>query len=85
MIRKYLFIPTSVTSSINFVEVIQNSIEELKLSTDGQSTYVSYISGSRPSIYSSEYNEYNLEQAYQELRNPNWNLGPEIDILHLDL
>jgi hypothetical protein len=40
--RRYLVIPTSVTSSINFNQVLETSIDTLRLSTDGTKTFVKY-------------------------------------------
>lgn len=40
--RRYLIIPTSVTSSINFDEVYETSIETLRLSVDDTETFVKY-------------------------------------------
>lgn len=40
--RRYLVIPTSVTSSINFNEVLETSIDTLRLSNDGTKTFVKY-------------------------------------------
>jgi hypothetical protein len=40
--RRWLVIPTSITSSINFAEVEETSIETLRLSVDGTETFVKY-------------------------------------------
>lgn len=83
--RKYLIIPLSISSSINFEEVNQYNVTELVSSADGVNTFVSYDSGSRPSIYSEQYTELDLEDAYIEFSTERWNLGPSIQILHLDI
>jgi len=70
--RKYLIIPTSVTSSIDFTEVEETSIDTLRLSNDGAYTFVKYNSGSRPSIYSTEYTELSYNQILNYLTGSNW-------------
>ena len=40
--RRWLIIPTSLTGSINFHEVLQSSAENLRVSVDGSKTFVKY-------------------------------------------
>lgn len=40
--RRYLIIPTSVTSSVDFNQVHETSAETLRLSIDGSKTFVKY-------------------------------------------
>ena len=40
--RRWLVIPTSVTNSIDFDQVAQNSIDSLRISVDGNYTFVKY-------------------------------------------
>ena len=40
--RRWLVIPTSLTSSIDFNQVLQSSAENLRLSLDGSKTFVKY-------------------------------------------
>lgn len=40
--RRWLVIPTSITSSINFDEVEEGSIENLRLSVDSTQTFIKY-------------------------------------------
>jgi len=40
--RRWLVIPTSITSSINFDQIIQNSAETLRVSIDGTKTFIKY-------------------------------------------
>lgn len=40
--RRWLVIPTSITSSINFDQIIQNSAETLRVSLDGTKTFIKY-------------------------------------------
>ena len=40
--RRWLVIPTSITSSINFAEVEETSADTLRLSIDGTETFIKY-------------------------------------------
>lgn len=40
--RRWLIIPTSLTSSIDFTQVLESSPESLRLSVDGSKTFVKY-------------------------------------------
>ena len=40
--RRYLVIPTTITGSIDFNEVLETSVETLRLSVDGTQTFVKY-------------------------------------------
>jgi hypothetical protein len=40
--RRWLVIPTSLTGSINFNEVLESSAETLRVSLDGSQTFVKY-------------------------------------------
>ena len=40
--RRWLVIPTSITGSIDFTQVLQSDIESLKLSIDGSKTFIKY-------------------------------------------
>jgi hypothetical protein len=40
--RRWLIIPTSITSSINFNQVIESDIEGLKCSNDQSKTFIKY-------------------------------------------
>ena len=40
--RRWLVIPSSLTSSINFDEVLESNIDGLRLSIDGSETFVKY-------------------------------------------
>jgi hypothetical protein len=70
--RRYLIIPTAITSSINFDEVYETSIDTLRLSVDGNKTFVKYDLPNRPSIYSSEYDEYNHDDILIVLSGEEW-------------
>jgi hypothetical protein len=77
--RRYLVIPTSVTSSIDFNEVMETSIETLRLSVDGTQTFVKYdISSGRPSIYSEEYTEYTHDGILELLSTSDWSSNEPI-------
>ena len=58
MKKKYLIIPVSKIQNINFDEIDAGSVEELRLSLDEQWTVIRYNADQRPSVYSSDYNEY---------------------------
>lgn len=51
--RRWLVIPTSLTSSIDFNEVHQTSVDTLRLSIDGTKTFV-------------KYDIYEITESYQE-------------------
>jgi hypothetical protein len=53
--RKWLVIPTSITSSINFNEVLESSLQSLRLSLDGSETFVKYDITEITSSYTTEY------------------------------
>jgi hypothetical protein len=40
--RRWLVIPTNITETINFNEVLETSIESLRMSVDGTKTFVKY-------------------------------------------
>ena len=40
--RRWLVIPTSLTSSIDFNQVLESSVDTLRLSIDGSETFVKY-------------------------------------------
>jgi hypothetical protein len=40
--RRWLVIPTTITGSIDFNQVLQNSPESLRLSLDGTKTFIKY-------------------------------------------
>jgi len=40
--RRWLVIPTSLTSSIDFNQVLESSVDSLRLSIDGSQTFVKY-------------------------------------------
>ena len=40
--RRWLVIPTSITASINFDQVYQSSADMLRVSLDGNSTFIKY-------------------------------------------
>jgi len=99
--RRWLVIPTSLTSSIDFNQVLESNIDSLRLSIDGSETFVKYeineVTASyeeyyqdvedpdtwftssieagvygRPSIYDSQYTEYNHTEILNLLTGSNW-------------
>jgi hypothetical protein len=105
--RRWLVIPTSLTSSIDFNQVLEPSADTLRLSIDGTQTFVKYevneITASyeeyyedqenpgtwytssveagvygRPSIYDSQYTEYNHTEILELLSGPEWTSNEQI-------
>ena len=99
--RRWLVIPTSITSSIDFNQVLESNVGSLRLSTDESETFIKYeinevtasyeeyyqdaedldtwhtssISAGiygRPSIYDSQYTEYNYTEILNLLTGSNW-------------
>jgi len=70
--RRYLVIPTTITGSIDFNEVLETSAETLRLSVDGTQTFVKYDKDQRPSIYSDEYVEYTHSEILELLSTEEW-------------
>ena len=99
--RRWLVIPTSLTSLIDFNQVLESSADTLRLSIDGSETFVKYeineVTASyeeyyqdaedpdtwftssieagvygRPSIYDSQYTEYNHTEILNLLTGSNW-------------
>lgn len=97
---KWLIIPTSITGSINFDEVLETGIDTLLLSIDGRKTFIKYYTSEvtasyqaqvpnpdtgeteyqtihegifgRPSIYLSEYLEYDYQTILEVLNTQEW-------------
>jgi hypothetical protein len=53
--RRWLVIPISITSSINFNEVLESSLQSLRLSLDGAETFVKYDITEVTASYTTEY------------------------------
>ncbi len=53
--RRWLVIPTSITSSINFTQVEETSIDTLRLSIDQTETFVKYLITDVTASYSASY------------------------------
>jgi hypothetical protein len=53
--RRWLIIPTSITSSINFNEVLESSPSTLRVSLDGTETFVKYDITEVTASYTTEY------------------------------
>ena len=60
--RRWLVIPTSLTSSINFDEVLESSVDSLRLSIDKTQTFVKYEINQITASY---------EEYYQDAEDPN--------------
>tara|TARA_R110002153_G_scaffold39704_1_gene114187 strand:- start:84 stop:416 length:333 start_codon:yes stop_codon:yes gene_type:complete len=99
--RRWLVLPTTLTNSIDFNQVLESSVDTLRLSIDGSKTFVKYeineVTASyeeyyqdaedpdtwftssieagvygRPSIYDSQYTEYNHTEILNLLTGSNW-------------
>ncbi len=59
--RRWLVIPTSLTSSIDFNQVLESSVDTLRLSIDGTQTFVKYEVNEITASY---------EEYYEDVDNP---------------
>ena len=59
--RRWLVIPTSLTSSIDFNQVLESNTDSLRLSVDGSQTFIKYEINEVTSSY---------EEYYQDAENP---------------
>ena len=59
--RRWLVIPTTLTSSIDFNQVLESSADTLRLSVDGTQTFVKYEINEVTASY---------EEYYQDAENP---------------
>ena len=59
--RRWLVIPTSLTSSIDFNQVLESSVDTLRLSIDGTQTFVKYEINEVTASY---------EEYYPDAENP---------------
>ena len=78
--RKYVIFNTSETGSINFSQVMETSVNTLRLNLSGSKTFVKY-EGSQPSSVaglSSKSNEYTHEQILNVLTGSEWSSTEEI-------
>lgn len=72
--RKYVIFNTSETGSIDFSQVMETSVNTLRLNLSGSQTFVKY-EGSQPSSVaglSSKSNEYTHEQILNVLTGSEW-------------
>lgn len=53
--RRWLIVPTNITGSINFNEVLESSIDTLRVSIDGTKTFVKYDITEVTASYTTEY------------------------------
>jgi len=59
--RRWLVIPTTLTSSIDFNQVLESSVDTLRLSVDGTQTFIKYEINEVTASY---------EEYYQDAENP---------------
>ena len=72
--RKYVIFNTSETGSIDFSQVMETSVNTLRLNLSGSQTFVKY-EGSQPSsvaVLSSKSNEYTHTQILNVLTGSEW-------------
>jgi len=72
--RKYVVFNTSETGSINFSQIMESSVNTLRLNNSGSKTFVKY-EGSQPSSVaglSSKSNEYTHTQIRNILTGSEW-------------
>ena len=78
--RKYVIFNTSETGSIDFSQVMETSVNTLRLNLSGSQTFVKY-EGSQPSSVaglSSKSNEYTHTQILNVLTGSEWSRTEEI-------
>ena len=78
--RKYVIFNTSETGSIDFSQVMETSVNTLRLNLSGRQTFVKY-EGSQPSSVaglSSKSNEYTHTQILNVLTGSEWSSKEEI-------
>ena len=78
--RRWVVFDTSETGSIDFSQVLQTSVNTLRLNISGSQTFVKY-EGSQPSSVaglSSKSNEYTHEQILNVLTGSEWSRTEEI-------
>tara|TARA_Y100000356_G_C11083070_1_gene195083 strand:+ start:310 stop:558 length:249 start_codon:yes stop_codon:yes gene_type:complete len=78
--RKYVIFNTSETGSIDFSQVMETSVNTLRLNISGSQTFVKY-EGSQPSSVaglSSKSNEYTHTQILNVLTGSEWSSTEEI-------
>jgi hypothetical protein len=68
--RRWLVIPTNLTSSIDFGQVLESSVDTLRLSIDGTQTFVKYEINEVTASY---------EEYYQDAENPDTWLTSSIE------
>ena len=55
--RRWLVIPTSLTSSIDFNQVLESSVDTLRLSIDGSQTFIKYETNEVTASYEEYYED----------------------------
>ena len=65
--RRYLIIPTSVTTSIDFNQVHETSSETLRLSVDGTQTFVKYEITEVTSSYTQSFTDPETEEVVENV------------------
>jgi len=65
--RRYLVIPTTITGSIDFNEVLETSVETLRLSVDGTQTFVKYEVTEVTESYTESYQDTETGEMVEEV------------------
>ena len=84
--RKYVIFNTSETGSIDFSQVMETSVNTLRLNLSGSQTFVKY-EGSQPSSVaglSSKSNEYTHEQILNVLTGSEWSHSEGMQLCQLN-
>jgi hypothetical protein len=88
MQKKYLIIPAFEIPNINFDEIGAGSAEELRLSLDEQWAVIRYNADQRPSVFSTDYNEYTHSEILTIMHTKEWSppiVSPEDEIIENDV
>lgn len=74
--RHYVIFNTSEIHLIDFNEVMETSIDTLRISVDGESTFVKYEGTMPPSVQSliTRSQEYTHDEILEILSTPEWNV-----------
>jgi hypothetical protein len=70
--RRWVVIPTTLTGSIDFSEVLENGPDTLRLSLNGSKTFVKYNVNSKPSFVDESYTELTHAEITELLTTEEW-------------
>jgi hypothetical protein len=75
--KQYIIFNSSELDKINFSEVLETSVDTVRLSVDGSKTFVKYISNDMPTSVASlttKEGPYQYDEFLTILETPNWTL-----------